>query len=223
MAKDQALIKVISDNISSSEISSEIKLDLSDIPKSQRDDVKDQVGNFLLEQVLQTVGSKSSPIQGKDWPKLSKEYAKEKKAEGYDPVPNLEATGAMLGSLEFKMTPDGIKLGIFGDKEEVAKADGHNNFSGESKIPTRQFLPKSGENFDTDITKQIENIILDAKASAADVAKSDFKDVETKKDLYDKLGELIGDALSRTELKYIVLRSEEISGILDELGLLELL
>lgn len=219
MAKE---IEVIGDKISSKEISSEISIDLSGIPKANQSDVKDQIGNFLIEQILATVGSQNSPIRGKDWPKLNKEYAKSKKEDGFSPVANLERTGEMLGSLEFKITKDGVKIGIFDNKDEVAKADGHNNFSNESLIPTRQFLPKTGESFEKDIENQIKKIIIDASAEASSASKSDFKDVSTKNDLYDVLKGLIGE-YSRTELKLAALRSEEFLAILEDLDLLDLL
>ena len=45
--------------------------------------------------------------------------------------------------------------------EEQGKADGHNNFSGESKLPTRQFIPKDNQSFRPDIKSEIQAIAED--------------------------------------------------------------
>lgn len=53
---------------------------------------------------------------------------------------------------------DIIEVGIFKAKEQ-GKADGHNNFSGKSKLPTRRFIPSEKENFKRFINKGIDQII----------------------------------------------------------------
>lgn len=214
------VIEVTDSKISATEISSEITLDLDGVPLKVHDDVKKEVGDFLLEQILATVGSQESPILGKPWPKLSKDYKEIKENDGFDPVPNLERTGDMLGALDFKVTSDGIKIGIFGNKEQVAKADGHNNFSGESQIPTRQFLPEKGQRFETDIEEQIKKIIFDAKAEG--ISKDEFEDVVTSKSLYDVLGSYLNTS-SRSEIRLAVLRSDDLLTMLEDLDLIGLL
>jgi hypothetical protein len=214
------VIEVTDSKISSNEISSEITLDLDGVPLKVQDDVKEEVGDYLLEQILSTVGSQESPILDKPWPKLSEDYAEIKKNDGFDPVPNLERTGDMLGALDFKVTSDGIKIGIFGNKEQVAKADGHNNFSGESQIPTRQFLPEKGERFSSDIESQINKIILDAKAGG--ISKDEFEDVVTSKSLYNVLGSYLNTS-SRAEIRLAVLRSDDLLTMLEDLDLIGLL
>jgi len=222
MAKTN-LFKVIDSVVTDKDIYSELELDLSDVPREDRVDVKDQVGQFIIEQILKSVGSVESPIEGGKFKKtLSPDYRAKKKAEGYSPIPNLEVSGNMLSSLDFKNSSSGIKIGIFGDSENAGKADGHNNFSGESNLPERVFLAKSGSTFKKDITDQINNIILDAVVASTTPKKSDFKDVETKKDLYEVLKDIMGD-LSNTEIRAAVTRSEDLMDLLGDLDLLDLL
>ena len=138
-------------------IAKEIKLDLSDVPRNQRAAVKQEVGNFVVEEILRSVSSASSPVSGGRYKKtLSQEYADAEK--GGNRTANLELEGDMLDSLEFKNTRAGVEVGIF-KASEVPKADGHNNFSGQSKLPTRQFIPKENEKFKRNIESGIKNIV----------------------------------------------------------------
>jgi len=64
----------------------------------------------------------------------------------------------MLDSLTFEITDSGVEVGIFNPDEED-KADGHNNFSGNSKLPTRRFIPDSSESFNGRIESGINQIL----------------------------------------------------------------
>ena len=144
-------------------IAKEIKLDLSDVPRNQRSQVKQEVGNFVVEEILRSVSSASTPVSGGKYKAtLSKDYADEEK--GGNRTANLELEGDMLDSLEFKNTREGVEVGIF-KASEVPKADGHNNFSGKSKLPTRQFIPKENEKFKRNIEKGIKDIVNEFKVS----------------------------------------------------------
>src|SRR5438270_9442375 len=111
-----------------------------DAPRAVRAKIKRDIGDYLVEQVLQTVSQQESPVEGEGWPALSKSYAKEKKAEVGNSDANMELTGRMLDSLTYRSTDNGIELGFF--DSQAAKADGHNKFSGEeNNIPQRRFLP----------------------------------------------------------------------------------
>ncbi len=162
------------------------------------------------------MGEEKSPVSGKAFEKLSDSYKKKKKAEGGTPKPNLEASGDMLDSLGYKVTSEGVKIGVFG--KDAPKADGHNNLSGDSLLPERRFLPDEGEFFKKDIREGIESIIADAVAEEGP-DKAMFEDVESKAELYSTLQDLfIG--LSKSEIRNAVLYNEDWYDMLDDLDLL---
>lgn len=206
-----------------SETSSEIDLfsDL-DLTKSQKKEIQSQVGEFLVEQTAIAVSSLKSPVDGGEFvSKLtSKEYKKKKLDEVGSSEPNLEFSGRMLDQLTYEPTSSGIKIGIFGDRAPAA--DGHNNLSGDSKLPRRQFLPEQGQDYKSDIKKEVERIIADVIAETSDIQKSAFEGVETKSDLYTRLGALL-NLSSRAEIKLAVIRNVDLLEMLDGLELSDLL
>lgn len=206
-------------NVSSRRLSSEIDLfEGRNLPSSVKDDIKDEVGDYLKEQILSSIGDLKSPIAGQGWPKLSKEYAKDKQARGFVPAPNLEVSGELLNSLDVKPTTKGIEIGVFGSAAE--RADGHNNFSGKSKIPTRRFLPEVGQKFKGDIQKEIDKIINDKIAQeTAEITRSKFGVVKTREEFWLKLREEFPE-FSRGEIVDVISRSQEYSRILAEFNLL---
>jgi len=140
-------------------ISKELELDLSKVPRADRTTVKQEIGNFIIEEIMRSVSEGTSPVSGRGKFKiLNKQYAKSQK--GGDRNPNLDLFGDMLDSLTFKNTSQGIEVGIF-RSSQVPKADGHNNFSGESTLPERRFIPDESEGFKRDIEKGIKDIIND--------------------------------------------------------------
>lgn len=124
-------------------------------------EAKDAIANYVKEQVLSYVGQGESPVEGGNWKKkLSPEYAKKKKLESSSVFANMELTGAMLDALDVVSKGKKLSLQITG-KEQVAKADGHNNFSGKSALPERDFIPKKGATFKQEIIDGIRSIIED--------------------------------------------------------------
>ena len=199
------------------------KIDLSDalegLNKSQQREVLDQVGELLVTQVLEYVADSKSPVDGSAFVALSKDYAEKKKEETGSSAPNLDLTGDMLSSLDYKIIGNSIELGVYG--ADAGKADGHNNFSGESKLPTRQFLPNKGELFDESIMDIINEAIDLYKADNLELDESILKTVETKADLYEYLSNEF-DWLSKPKIKELVLTTE-MAATLDKYDLLELL
>ena len=174
-----------------------------------------------MEQVLLSVNSEQSPVEGEKWPKLSKEYKKKKLEELGSGRADLELTGDMLDALTFKNTKEGIQIGFFGD--QAWKADGHLKFSGlQNNCPKRRVLPGKGQDFDSKIQSGIDDILLQAKSDSADLTKSDLKDIETKGDLYSFLKELFG-VESNAEAKFAALASEKVRSKLESADLLGLL
>lgn len=199
----------------------DLKDELKGIPKSDRKELKARIGELLVEQILESVADAKTPIQGGEYKRtLSKEYGKFKQEENGNNKANLDLTGEMLSSLDYKIEGNKIKLGIF-DSVEAPKADGHNNFSGESKLPTRQFLPKEGQEFKSDIRSLLNETVA---AYKADIAPEDkLSQVESKSDLYEFLKDYIGSDFTRAELKSIALGSKKLTEILDDNDLLDLL
>lgn len=130
------------------------------IPRSKQADAKKEIGELVVNEILIYLQDGISPVQGYGkFQKLSDKYAKEMK--GGNKTPNLELDGDMLDALTYESRRGAeIEVGIFKGKE-VPKADGHNNFSGDSKLPLRRFIPEENENFKSDIEDKIKTIIGD--------------------------------------------------------------
>lgn len=215
-------MKVISKKISDSETS--VELDLFEgrtLPAKVKKRVQEDVGNFLVEQTLVSMNEKKSPIQGGGgFQPLSKLYKKKKLEEVGSGDANLEFDGVMKDELQFYPTKNGIEIGVYG--ERAGAADGHNNLSGKSHLPTRRFLPDEGQSYKKPIAAEVERIIADAIADEIGFKKSDFKGIETKSALYEKLGQIFGP-MSRSELSLSVFRNEDLTDLLSDLDLLRLL
>lgn len=211
-------------NSTANRTSSEIDL-FSDVgytvPSGLKEDIASEVGEYLKEQILKAVAESTSPISGGAFKKsLSPEFKKLKQAEGLPGVANLEFSGKMLDSLDYKVTSKGIELGVFG--EPAKRADGHNNFSGESKLPKRQFLPEEGQNFKSTISKEIDKIIRDKLADEKEVSRSTFATIRNKQELWKTLKEMFPD-FTRAQIVDTVARSPKIASLMDEFNLLRFL
>ena len=157
-------------SINLKKISKLIDLDLSNIPKSDRTSVKKEVGEYVIDEILSFVSEGKSPVIGekRNFKKLNTDYAKAEK-DG-DRNPDLELKGDMLDALTFKNTKKGIEVGVF-KKKEVPKADGHNNFSGQSKLPTRRYIPKDSQKFRKSIQDGVTQILNEFKVDPTTAAK----------------------------------------------------
>lgn len=131
--------------------------------ESQKKSVMADISDFVVESILKFVGKSKSPVTGSVFKGLSKDYAKKKVAEGGVAKANLELHGNLLDSVKVIKKSDNV-LRLTVDDSEMGKADGHNNFSGESKLPRRPFIPNAdrGEDFAKPIRDGIEKIILRA-------------------------------------------------------------
>lgn len=215
-------MKTIKATATDSKTASTIDLsdDLEGLSRSQKRELMDQIGELLVEQVLSYVADVSTPVSGAAYKKtLSKEYKKFKLEEVGSDQPNLDLTGEMLNSLEYKVQGEKLELGIFG--EDAPKADGHNNFSGKSKLPQRRFLPGEGQEFKSDIKRLVKETIETYKADNAELDSKALSAIESKKELYDYLKEQIG-VLPRARIRELVLQSE-LAAELDQADLLDLL
>jgi len=202
---------------------SEIDLELPDgtTPVVRRRIEKD-VGDFLVEQVLNSTADAHSPVAGERFPSLSKSYAKEKKLEGGSGKPDLTLHGDMMEALDARPTGDGkLDLGFFGD--QAWKADGHLKFSGaENGIPRRRFLPGEGQHFTSEIESEVEKIIADGLVEGGAIDPSSLEGVSSAEELYSVLRGIFPD-LAKAEIRAAILRSSALSEMLDELELLDFL
>ena len=131
-----------------------------DKPISKKDRTKalKEIADYVKDEILQYVGEGNSPVAGVgSFKGLSPEYKKIKKEISGSVIPNMELYGDMLDALEARVVGNKIKVGWFGG-EQAAKADGHNNFSGDSTLPTRQSIPKPDQSFKRDIVKGMKDI-----------------------------------------------------------------
>ena len=100
-----------------------------------------------------------------------------------------------------------LELGVFG--KAAPRADGHNNLSGKSSLPLRNFLPKEGQNFRKGITKEIDKVIQDAVAESFRPPYSRLKLVENKEEFYEIMRESFGP-LSRAKIKRALMDNDEV-------------
>ena len=135
-------------------------------PKRVSKELKEDLKDFVLESVLDEVGATKSPVRvgganAKYFPRLkSKRYKQIKKSKNAPPIPNLELEGKMLDQLKMSNARGNkLRLGIKG--AQAPKADGHNNHSGDSKLPLRRFIPKkeNGDKFKQTIINGMRQII----------------------------------------------------------------
>lgn len=201
-----------------------VELDLFEgrkLKKSTKKRIQEEVGQYLVEQTLVSMNEKKSPVQGApNFQALSGKYRQRKKEEVGSTEANLEFEGVMKDELNFEATENGIAIGVYGDRAPAA--DGHNNLSGKSKLPLRQFLPDEGQNYKRNITKEVDRIVADIVAEEVSFKESDFKFIETKKELYDALKDIFGD-MTRSELALAAFRNEELTIILKKYNLVGLI
>ncbi|NOS67378.1 MAG: hypothetical protein HOO67_03365 [Candidatus Peribacteraceae bacterium] len=98
------------------------------------------MATYVKEQVLKYVGGSRTPVEGGSWAPLSPDYAALKKKIAGNRKANLELGGDMMDALDVKKKGS-TKLSLEIAGKQAPKADGHNNFSGDSELPERNFIP----------------------------------------------------------------------------------
>ncbi len=184
---------------------------------SIRSRVNNEIGNYLIDSILKKVAQAKSPLQGEKFDPLSTKYRKFKQADGRGGAANLEFTGRMLENLEYKPKDGNIELGVYG--LTAPRADGHNNFSGKSKLPKRRFIPASGDKFKSDIAKRIDEIIRENLTTnkKREVNLSQLASIESKTEFWSILtGLYVG--FSRKEIKEAVMRDADMFSVILDLG-----
>lgn len=129
------------------------------IPEGKKREARAEIARAVQDYILDYVGQGKSPVSGESWKKtLSKAYREKKLQETGVGYSNMELSGSMLDALEAVVTRGGdIEVKIEGS--EAPKADGHNNFSGDSPLPRRRFIPGQGQTFKREILDSIRDII----------------------------------------------------------------
>lgn len=215
-------MKVTRTTTSKSETSASLDLfEGRKLPSSVKDQIREEVGTYLVEESLLAVSSAKSPVAGESFPGLIKgPYRKKKLEEVGNATADLQLSGETLDEFSFASTKDGIKIGVFGDRAPVA--DGHNNLSGKSQLPQRRFIPAEDQSYRPAITKEVDRIVADAIAESASFKKSDFKGVETFMELKAVLEARVG-TMTRPETKIFIYRNEDLLDLLDSLDLVRLI
>lgn len=131
-----------------------------DPPKDEdkRQEAMNKIGEYVVAEVLGYCADGNTPVSGGSWKRtLSKKYREYKENNGGQGFANMELTGDMLNALECPEIDDTtLSLQIVG--AEAPKADGHNNHSGASTLPARDFIPKADQTFKAPIIRGIRQI-----------------------------------------------------------------
>jgi hypothetical protein len=141
--------------ISKDEVTTILGISIPDwVDQKDKENILNEIGDYLVNEVVSYTESGVSAVDGVgEFPKLNPKYAKSEKAG--DERANLDLTGAMLGSVEYKITDGSLEIGVF-DKDQAPKAYNHN--VGDT-LPKRQFIPDKGQKFDPDIMSGIDDLL----------------------------------------------------------------
>ena len=115
------------------------ELDLTEKLKGKKNkkNLKELIGNYLLDSVLSDTASAKSPVTGKPFQKLSKEYKAIKKITHGSVKADLRFNKDMMAKLKVKNTVKGVKLEI---THKLEKLKAFNHITGDT-LPSRPFLP----------------------------------------------------------------------------------
>jgi len=192
-----------------------ITLSLGKVPIGDREQVKEEIGDFLINEVLRSVEKGFSPVQGEGrFKKLTKDYADKEK--GGRRTSNLNLDGDLLEELKYKLTSSGINFGYL-DGKEREKADGHNQHSAKAirwaqgmddPFPKRRYVPKGGQKFTDKIEKGIKEIIKEfekekrtgIRASARIVEADEEREIDPNR-VNTEILDLLGDDVISEEIR----------------------
>ena len=150
---------------------------LGDVPLDEKGAAKQDVADYLKNEIIRTVHKGDSPVKGESkFQRLDTKYAKKEK--GGVRLANLQLEGDLLDS--FKVTPStGSLLKVGHEGGQVPKADGHNQASSKAKtwaakndFPKRRYIPATGQVFDDKITNEIRSIIKEYVPDVTDSINS---------------------------------------------------
>lgn len=206
-------------NSTATRTSSEIDLfENLTVSRATKRETAEVVGEILIQEINRDLNDQKSPVSGTKFRGLSKGYKKIKTGRGEPGVPNLELTGSMRDSLDVRVGASGqLEIGVFGP--DAGKADGHNNFSGDSSLPLRQFLPREGEEFRSGIRRKINEVIAEAVAKDVKLPVKRLQEATSKSSFFQILREFF-PGMSNREIESSILTNPDLVRRLRDLGLL---
>lgn len=129
---------------------------IDQVPDSLRSDLVNEVGDYLVQSILDYVGEAKSPVAGGKYKAtLSESYANSQKMG--DTMANLDLNGDMLNALTFKTNAENgtVTVGIFEDTQAI-KSYNHN--TGDT-LPQRQFIPGEDQLLKAEIIRGVRRIL----------------------------------------------------------------
>lgn len=125
-----------------------------------RRDALERAAEALNEEIRAYLASAKSPVANTPrFQALSKAYKAKKQASGRPGIPNLEFFGDMLAAMQVRKNVQRGTITVEIAGKQGDKADGHNNHSGDSNLPTRRFIPAEGETFNKVIRQRLKAIL----------------------------------------------------------------
>jgi hypothetical protein len=129
---------------------------IDQVSDNLRSDLVNEVGDYLIQSILDYVGEAKSPVAGGKYKAtLSESYAKSQKMG--DTMANLDLNGDMLNALTFKTNADNgtVTVGIF-EESQAVKSYNHN--VGDT-LPQRQFIPGEDQLLKAEIIRGVRRIL----------------------------------------------------------------
>lgn len=132
------------------------------VPKEKREEAREAVKDYVLEQVLSHAGAGKSPVAGGAWKKsLSKDYKKKKGEQSSAGFANMELSGKTLNDLEVvEVGKDNLSLQIEGDRAPILEGNNLGSYGREpDRSKAREIIPPSGGRFNNRIGEGIKRIL----------------------------------------------------------------
>ena len=197
---------------SQNQVSKTVKLNLNNVDIRDWETVKQEVGEFVVDSILDRVAEGKTPVhRQRDFRKLDPDYASEFKRG--DRTANLDLRGDMLDSLQFRSLPnDEIEIGIF-DPNQAPKAFGHNTgFEGgaaQSRDLVRRFIPRESQRFNDEIQGGIKDIVSRFETVEEEIQEDNLTDFLFEAAAADQLTR---NLLSDTDVNTTLLLQEILNG-----------
>ncbi len=125
---------------------------------AQRTEIKERIKNEIPDAITDMMSQSKSPVTGRKF---------KKKKDGK--VSKLLEEGDLYNSIHITNSKgNALKLTVADDNQ--GKADGHNNFSGQSKLPNRPFIPNAEkkQKLHKNVRDQIDDIITEVLNGSED-------------------------------------------------------
>lgn len=137
--------------------------------RTEKKKLLNSIGKMLKKEIKAFSKSEISPVDGKQFKKLSPEYASLKRKLVGNKKANLKLKDDMLESIKVdtNTSDNTVKIGIVGRGQEKNKKKSFNHNQAKSKkapLPKRRFLPTAkADKFNSSIMKSMKDMIKEAK------------------------------------------------------------